>query len=353
MLQDQLGQRVVERELRERVFVGGGLARGRLLLHRQAQAIEQDLLDLLGRAEVEGLARRRIRVLLLLQDLFSELVALRLELLLVEQHAVALHAEEHGEHRHLDFAIHKRELFVRLDSRVEQVVQRQHAIGLLCGVLRGAADLHRGEGNASDALAGHLLVAERGPAAMALREAAQIVALVHFEHIRLEQRVVNATREPNAVVLKHVRVELHVLADFLAVGALQPGLQQLQRAFETDLWRRTGIVVPQRQVHGLVAEGESESYQSRGHRLLADAHRVEAHHVERFDLENEILQLVFVENGSLTALLEPTRWFHLRQGQRRRGGVLDFLQPALELEAPVELALFGEVGLAVGEGLQV
>ena len=106
-------------------------------------------------------------------------------------------------------------------------MQCEHAIGLLGGVLCGAADLDRGEGNASDALAGHLLVAERGPAAMALREAAQIVALVHFEHIRLEQRVVNATREPNAVVLKHVRVELHVLADFLAVGPLEPAFQKI------------------------------------------------------------------------------------------------------------------------------
>ena len=74
------------------------------------------------------------------------------------------------------------------------------------------------------ALAGDFVVAEHRPAAMALREHAEVVALVHFEHIGLEQRVVHAAGEAHAVVREHVRVELHVLADLAAVGALEPGL---------------------------------------------------------------------------------------------------------------------------------
>jgi NADH:ubiquinone oxidoreductase subunit 5 (subunit L)/multisubunit Na+/H+ antiporter MnhA subunit len=66
VLEQQPGQRVVERQLLEHVLVGRGLALGRLLLHRQALLLEQDLLDLLGRIEVERLARRLVGVLLLL-----------------------------------------------------------------------------------------------------------------------------------------------------------------------------------------------------------------------------------------------------------------------------------------------
>ena len=58
MLEDRPRQRMVEREFRERILVGGRLAGGGLLLDRQLLALEQDLLDLLGRAEVEGLAGR-------------------------------------------------------------------------------------------------------------------------------------------------------------------------------------------------------------------------------------------------------------------------------------------------------
>ena len=59
---------------------------------------------------------------------------------------------------------------------------------------------------------------------MALREAAELVALVHFQHVGLEQRIVHAAGEADAVVRERVAVELQVLADFPAVGPLEPGL---------------------------------------------------------------------------------------------------------------------------------
>src|SRR6266446_4489618 len=57
--------------------------------------------DLLGRAEVERLSRGLVGLLLDRQHLPAELVALRLELGGLEEHAVALHPEEHREDPHL------------------------------------------------------------------------------------------------------------------------------------------------------------------------------------------------------------------------------------------------------------
>ena len=212
VLEDQPRQRMVERQLGERILVGRGLPRRRLLLHRQLLPLEQDLLDLLGRAEVEGLAGRGVGLLFFLQDLLAELVALRLELRPVEQHAVALHAEQHRQRRHLDRAVDEVQLLVLLDLREQQLVQGEDAVGLAGRVLGGARDVHRGERNARGALAGDLVVAEQRPAAMALRERAEVVALVDFEHVGLEQRVVRAAGEPHAVVGERMRIELHVLA---------------------------------------------------------------------------------------------------------------------------------------------
>src|SRR5215213_2819015 len=93
VLENQARQRVVERQLGERILVGRGLARGRLLLYRQLLPLEENLLDLLGRAEVERLAGGREGLLLDLQDLLAQLVALRLELGPVEQYAIALDAK--------------------------------------------------------------------------------------------------------------------------------------------------------------------------------------------------------------------------------------------------------------------
>jgi hypothetical protein len=114
-------------------------------------------------------------------------------------------------------------------------VEGEHAVGLLRGVVGCATDFDRRERDATGAFANDFLVADRGPAAMALGQGSEIVPLVHLEHVRLEQRVVHAAREADSVVRERVRVELDVFADFLAVGALQPGFQQFEGALNPDL----------------------------------------------------------------------------------------------------------------------
>jgi hypothetical protein len=61
----------------------------------------------LGEPRLKGWPGRLVRAALLVEDLLAELVALEAELVLVEQHAVALHAVEHRQDGHLDLAVHE------------------------------------------------------------------------------------------------------------------------------------------------------------------------------------------------------------------------------------------------------
>src|SRR5690242_4115587 len=130
MLENEPWQRMVERQLGERILVRRGLAGRRLFLDRQLLALEQDLLDLLRRAEVERLPRRLEGLLLQSEDLLAELMALRLELRAVEQHAVALHREEHRHKRQFDLVVDVSELLIGRNARLQNVVQREDAVGL-------------------------------------------------------------------------------------------------------------------------------------------------------------------------------------------------------------------------------
>src|SRR4051812_41011783 len=105
---------------------------------------------------------------------------------------------------------------------------------------------------------------------MTLREGAELMALVHREHVGFEQRVVHAAGERYAVVREKVCRELHVLADFPAVGALEPGPEEFERRLQLHLLRRPRVVVRERQVDRLVAEGECYAGKTYAHRLLAD-----------------------------------------------------------------------------------
>ena len=105
VLEQQLGQRVVLGQLGEHILVGRGLAGGGLLDHRQAELAEQDFAELLGRTEVEGLAGELMRLLLEAVQATTEFLGMLGQQEVVDQHAGALHLEQHLQHRQLDFAI--------------------------------------------------------------------------------------------------------------------------------------------------------------------------------------------------------------------------------------------------------
>ena len=76
VVENEARERIVEGQLLEDVFVGGRLSARRLLQHRQLVLLEQHLLDLLGRVEIEGLAGNLLGALLDVQHAMPQLLAL-------------------------------------------------------------------------------------------------------------------------------------------------------------------------------------------------------------------------------------------------------------------------------------
>src|SRR5205814_5451753 len=94
MLEEHAADRVVFGELLEDFLVRRGNARGRLLDDLELETLEENVAELLGGAEVEGAAPELMGLLLQLEHLLAEGVALRGELLHVDEDAVALHHEK-------------------------------------------------------------------------------------------------------------------------------------------------------------------------------------------------------------------------------------------------------------------
>ena len=84
----------------------------------------------------------------------------------------------------------------------------QGYVGVLGRVVRGASDIDLGEGNPVGALAGDGVVADRGQAAMARGERTEVVCLVRFQHVGLQQRVLDHTAQLHTVIGEDVAVVL-------------------------------------------------------------------------------------------------------------------------------------------------
>ncbi len=140
MLEQQLGQRIVRRELLQHVLVGRGLPGRGLLDHRQLHAIEQDLAKLLRRAQIERLTRNLMGLLLQCEDPFAEFTTLRREQRAIEQYTFALHAKQHFARRHLDPGIHEVELRIGGNPWLEHVMQLQRDIRIFGRVLGRTVD---------------------------------------------------------------------------------------------------------------------------------------------------------------------------------------------------------------------
>ncbi len=139
VIEDQPRQRVFGGELLEHVLGGRGLAGRRLAQHRDLQLLEQDLLQLLRRLEVELLPRLALRLRAEFGQALRELAALRLQHRTVDQHAAALHALQHRHQRLLDLVVEPRERGHGLELRPQRLVQPQRDVGVLGGVLGRAA----------------------------------------------------------------------------------------------------------------------------------------------------------------------------------------------------------------------
>ena len=297
-----------------------------------------------------------MRLLLQRHHFLAELVALRLELARVEEHAVPLHLQEHGHHRHLDRLVDELQLFVRGNPRVERIVDRQRAVGVLGRVLGGALHVDLRKRDPRGALAGDRVVTDRLPAQVPPGEGLEVVPLVHLEHIRFEQRVVGNPAQGNAVVGEDVRVEFEVLADLGALVALNPGLEDLQRPCDTDLVGRACVAMRYRHVERSIVERERQPDEVGYHRLEPVGLGVEPHHRRRFQPQGQGAQPRLVDDHCIAAAcgVHGRRCLHGRCRGRAeipsdcgRGTLgrlaVQFLQAALEPEAREQFAKFRRI----------
>ena len=215
-----------------------------------------------GRAEVERLAGRAHAPALDFEGFRLPSSWLCARACPVEQHAVALHREQHRQHRHLDPAIDEVQLFVRLDlpnsawcSAARQSAPRRR--------IRWRASISTWSNGCAGALAGDFLVARASSSRNgAARGCPSSWRSWTLEHVGLEQRVVRAAGERDAVVREDVRRELHVLRrPWRASARSSQGLSSSSARSTVELLRRAGVVVRERQVRRLAAEGERDADQ--------------------------------------------------------------------------------------------
>ena len=261
---------MILRQLFERILVGGRRA-GRRFLHRlDALFDEENFLDLFRRIQIERLAGQRMRSRLQLLHLGAELATLDLEQAAIEQHAVPLHGLQDPHRRHFEFAVNCRQPGIRLNLRIQGVMQLQGDVGIFGGILGGRFNRHLIEANLLRPLAGDFFKADRLHAKMALGKAVHVVRTMTLQHIRLQQRVVLYTGEMHAVIGKDVGVVFQVLPKLERRRVFQPRLHFCQHRLDAQLLRRTGIAMIQRDIRGVSGfDGERNPHQPRAQRFQA------------------------------------------------------------------------------------
>jgi hypothetical protein len=105
-------------------------------------------------------------------------------------------------------------------------------------VAAGRLPLTRTE--SAGALADHLLGGKRGPSRSGAAPARRARGAREPRARRTRGACRARSRRARYVVREQVHCELHVLADFPAVGALEPGPEQLERPLELYLRRSPG-----------------------------------------------------------------------------------------------------------------
>jgi hypothetical protein len=224
-------------------------------------------------------------------------MSLRGKLLHVDEDAVALHHEEHVRDGDLDLGIDALQLLVAVDAREERAVQLQRDVGVLRRIVGCALDVHLVEGDLGGAAAGDLFVKQRLRAQVALRERIHVVALVAFEHVRLQERVVHHAAHDDAAVGEHVAVVLAVLPDLGLLRILEPALEALQHRLLGELRRPARIPVSDRDVRRLAGRhAEREPHQVGVERIDAARLRIPAHERRALDLLHPRLELLRVRD---------------------------------------------------------
>ena len=234
------------------------------------------------------------------EHFLAQLAALRGQHRAVDQHAVALHPEQHLAHRHLDVAIHRGQLALQL--RREKLVQLQRDVGILRRIPGRGVEIDLVETDLLGALADHVRIGNGLQPEMAHHHVLQVVRLVRLQHVGLQQRILGDARQRDAVVGEDVLVVFEVLTELFVLRAFQPVFQFLQRMFARQLVRRAGIAVRERQVGGLVRlDRKRDADQLRRHDVQAGGFGVDADQLGAGDLFQPRIELGIGEYGFVFA----------------------------------------------------
>jgi hypothetical protein len=159
------------------------------------------------------------------------------------------------------------------------------------------------------------------------------VRLVCFQHVGLQQGVIDHAAEPDVVVGKNVTVVFEVLANDPWCGIFQQRFQLRQHGAAIELRGRAGIVVRQRQVGGFaVADGEGHPHQFGLHGIEAGGFGVERKRRRCFEPGNPGVELGFGENGFVAGAVFAAAVLF---GRIRvcRCGIVELAQPGAEFVA--------------------
>ena len=205
---------------------------------------------MLGRRQVEGLARNRIRLLLELHDALAQAVALRGQGGRVNQHAIAFDAVQRL--AAVDFQlVHKAQLVVGLQEGPQALVHGQGEVRIFTGIVRRFGHVHLGERNLVHTLTAQVFKGQAFATQVPIGQALQAMRFVHLQHIALQHGVVHIALHLDAMVGKHMAVVLHMLAQLVFGGVFQPRFELGQHFIQGQLRGRIGGVVAQGDVSGL------------------------------------------------------------------------------------------------------
>ncbi len=349
VLQQHLRQRVVLRQLAQHFLVGRWRAAGGLAHHRQLHAAEQDLAQLLGRIQVEGLPCQFIGLLLELQHFLAQLVALAAEFRRIDLDAVALDRGQHRRHLHLQ-QVDAFQPGIGRHLRAQHLVQLQREVGILGGVVAGLVHRHFVEADLLGTLAAQVFVRNPAAAQVALRQVVQADAAMRLQHVGLQHGVFGDARQADAFVGEHVGVVLGVMQQLGARGVFQPRTQPCQHLVLGQLRGAVRAAVRDRDIAGHARRHRHRQADQFGlHLVQRGGLRIHRHQRRLVHLFHPGVERRPVGNDAVIQLRGRGRHFGRHAGVARRhalGVAGQVSQPGAETVAFVQFGQGGVVAIA-------
>ena len=164
---------------------------------------------------------------------------------------MALHLLQHARSGQLNALIHIQQSRIHRNARIQHRVQLHRDLGIFCRIARSLLDVHLLKADLRSAFSRHLFIGDGAPLQVAQRQGIHAVGAMRLQHIRLQQRVMRHTRQPDAMVFQDMHVVLQVLTHLGVVGTFHPATQACEHMLARQLIGSTRITVRKRHVTGL------------------------------------------------------------------------------------------------------